>query len=111
MTQAPDYPEIREAVARLCADFPGEYWRALDREGRYPDEFVQALTENGYLAVLIGATLLGILGALLAIPIAGIVQVLVQEWWAARRGVTPPPAPGTTLTGPRAEPPPTPEAT
>src|SRR5215204_4444511 len=53
MTQAPDYPEIREAVARLCADFPGEYWRGLDREGRYPDEFVQALTENGYLAVLI----------------------------------------------------------
>jgi acyl-CoA dehydrogenase len=53
MTQAPDYPEIREAVARLCTDFPGEYWRALDREGRYPDEFVQALTENGYLAVLI----------------------------------------------------------
>jgi hypothetical protein len=53
MTQTPDYPEIREAVARLCEDFPGEYWRALDREGRYPDEFVRALTENGYLAVLI----------------------------------------------------------
>jgi acyl-CoA dehydrogenase len=32
MTQTPDYPEIREAVARLCEDFPGEYWRALDRE-------------------------------------------------------------------------------
>ena len=53
MTQTPDHPEIREAVARLCEDFPGEYWRALDREGRYPDEFVRALTENGYLAVLI----------------------------------------------------------
>jgi len=51
--QTPDYPEIREAVARLCAEFPGEYWRALDREGRYPDEFVHALTQNGYLAVLI----------------------------------------------------------
>ena len=37
------------------------------------------------LAVLVGATILGILGALLAIPIAGIVQVLVQEWWARRR--------------------------
>jgi acyl-CoA dehydrogenase len=53
MTQTPDHPEIREAVARLCEDFPGEYWRALDREGRYPDEFVRALTENGYLGVLI----------------------------------------------------------
>jgi alkylation response protein AidB-like acyl-CoA dehydrogenase len=48
-----DYPEIREAVARLCAGFPGEYWRALDREGRYPSEFVSALTEQGYLSVLI----------------------------------------------------------
>src|SRR5215211_3380453 len=52
-TRAPDHPEIREAVARLCAGFPGEYWRALDRDMRYPTEFVQALTEAGYLAVLI----------------------------------------------------------
>ncbi|HEX2135358.1 MAG TPA: acyl-CoA dehydrogenase family protein, partial [Microvirga sp.] len=53
MTETRSYPEIREAVARLCEAFPGEYWRALDREGRYPDEFVQTLTDNGYLAVLI----------------------------------------------------------
>ena len=52
-TRAPDHPEIREAVARLCAGFPGDYWRALDRDMRYPTEFVQALTEAGYLAVLI----------------------------------------------------------
>ena len=44
-----DYPEIREAVVRLCAQFPGEYWRELDRENRYPSEFVNALTEAGYL--------------------------------------------------------------
>ena len=48
-----DYPEIREAVVRLCAQFPGEYWRELDRETRYPSEFVKALTEAGYLAALI----------------------------------------------------------
>ncbi|MFL5179584.1 MAG: acyl-CoA dehydrogenase family protein [Microvirga sp.] len=48
-----DYPEIREAVVRLCAQFPGEYWRELDRENRYPSEFVNALTEAGYLSVLI----------------------------------------------------------
>jgi len=51
--EGPDYPEIRDAVAKLCERFPGEYWRALDREGRYPKEFVDALTDAGYLAVLI----------------------------------------------------------
>ncbi len=43
------------------------------------------------LAVLIGANVLGLVGALMAIPAAGITQVVVQEWWAARRGTTPPP--------------------
>jgi alkylation response protein AidB-like acyl-CoA dehydrogenase len=47
------FPEIREAVRRLCADFPGEYWRALDRERTYPTAFVEALTAAGYLSVLI----------------------------------------------------------
>jgi len=47
------FPEIREAVRRLCARFPGAYWRALDRERAYPTEFVQALTEAGFLSVLI----------------------------------------------------------
>ena len=45
--------EIRDAVRRLCAEFPGEYWRKLDAERAYPTAFVQALTEAGYLAVLI----------------------------------------------------------
>jgi acyl-CoA dehydrogenase len=48
-----DYPEIRDAVAKLCARFPGEHWRALDRDCRYPSEFVAALTEAGFLSVLI----------------------------------------------------------
>ncbi len=51
-----DYPEIRESVARLCADFPGDYWRELDRERGYPTAFVEALTEAGYLSVLIPET-------------------------------------------------------
>jgi acyl-CoA dehydrogenase len=46
-------PTIREEVAKLCARFPGEYWRALDRNMRYPSEFVTALTDAGYLAALI----------------------------------------------------------
>jgi acyl-CoA dehydrogenase len=45
--------DIREGVRALCAKFPGEYWRALDRERAYPKEFVAALTEGGYLAALI----------------------------------------------------------
>ena len=52
MTQE-TFPEIREAVRRLCARFPGVYWRELDRERAYPTAFVQALTEAGFLSVLI----------------------------------------------------------
>lgn len=52
MTQH-DHSEIRDAVARLCADFPGEYWRKLDREMAYPTEFVTALTQSGFLSALI----------------------------------------------------------
>ena len=47
------HAEIRAEVAKLCARFPGEYWRNLDRDRIYPTEFVQALTEAGYLAALI----------------------------------------------------------
>lgn len=45
--------EIRRNVFALCEKFPGEYWREKDRDRAYPTEFVQALTESGYLAVLI----------------------------------------------------------
>src|SRR5947209_18819095 len=48
-----DLAPIREAVRALCADFPGEYWRKLDRERGYPEEFVAALTKAGFLAALI----------------------------------------------------------
>jgi alkylation response protein AidB-like acyl-CoA dehydrogenase len=47
------YAEIREAVRRLCDDYPGEYWRELDSRRAYPDRFVAALTEAGWLAALI----------------------------------------------------------
>ncbi len=48
-----DLAQIRESVRALCAKFPGEYWRALDRERGYPTEFVAALTRAGFLAALI----------------------------------------------------------
>ena len=47
------HAEIRDGVRKLCAAFPGEYWRALDREFAYPTEFVAALTQAGYLSALI----------------------------------------------------------
>jgi acyl-CoA dehydrogenase len=56
MSLEEDYPEIREQVARLCADFPGDYWRDLEKQppsGSYPTAFIEALTESGYLAALI----------------------------------------------------------
>jgi alkylation response protein AidB-like acyl-CoA dehydrogenase len=48
-----EFAEIRDAVARLCADFPGKYWRDRDRARAYPKEFVDALADAGFLAVLI----------------------------------------------------------
>jgi alkylation response protein AidB-like acyl-CoA dehydrogenase len=48
-----EFAAIRTSVRALCAKFPGEYWRGLDRERAYPTEFVAALTEAGYLAALI----------------------------------------------------------
>ena len=53
LTAPETFPEIREAVRKLCARFPGQYWRALDRERAYPTAFVTALTEAGFLSVLI----------------------------------------------------------
>ncbi len=48
-----DYPDIRESVRRLCADFPGAYWRKLEDAQAYPTAFVNALTQAGYLGALI----------------------------------------------------------
>src|SRR5438132_4796280 len=48
-----DWPEIRDSIRRICADFPGAYWRDLDERQAYPTEFVKALTDAGYLAALI----------------------------------------------------------
>ena len=59
--------EIRLSVAKLCQDYPGDYWRELDRNQEYPTEFVKALTESGFLSVLIpeeyGGSGLGIVAA------------------------------------------------
>jgi acyl-CoA dehydrogenase len=48
-----DFPDIREAVRRICAGFPGAYWREREAREEYPEAFVRALTEAGYLGALI----------------------------------------------------------
>jgi acyl-CoA dehydrogenase len=48
-----EYPEIRESVRRICADFPGAYWRELDEKEAYASDFVKAMTEAGFLSALI----------------------------------------------------------
>src|SRR3954467_11379139 len=47
------YPEVREAVRKICAKYPGAYWRDLEVRSAYPTEMVRDLTEGGYLAALI----------------------------------------------------------
>jgi acyl-CoA dehydrogenase len=44
---------IRDAIQKLCSDYPDEYWREIDGQGAYPQAFVDSLTESGYLAALI----------------------------------------------------------
>ncbi|MEW6598782.1 MAG: acyl-CoA dehydrogenase family protein, partial [Pseudomonadota bacterium] len=48
-----DFAEIRRGVRSVCDGFPAEYWREKDQHAQYPTEFVQALTDAGYLAALI----------------------------------------------------------
>ena len=53
MMNEDDLEAIRSSVSALCADFPGEYWRELDRERAYPTAFVEAMTQSGFLGALI----------------------------------------------------------
>ena len=64
---------IREEVAKLCQQFPGDYWRAKDRDRAYPGEFVAALTQAGYLAALIPE---GYGGA--GLPLSGAAAILEE---------------------------------
>jgi acyl-CoA dehydrogenase len=52
-TSDADRRTMRDAVRKLCAGFPGAYWREIDERSAYPHAFVDALTQSGYLAMLI----------------------------------------------------------
>lgn len=53
MPVKPGWQDIRDAVGRLCEDFPNDYWLKLDKEDAYPHDFVNALTGSGFLGALI----------------------------------------------------------
>ena len=50
---SPEHEALRERVRDFCAQFPDAYWRETDRERAYPQTFVEALTEAGFLSILI----------------------------------------------------------
>ncbi len=76
-----DYPDIREGVRKVCAEFPAEYWRKLDRERGYPAEFVKALSAAGYLAALIPETYGGS-----GLPLAAAAAILEEIQFAGCNG-------------------------
>lgn len=53
LTRVDDYQDIREAIRDLCSQFPAEYFRKIDEQRGYPEDFVNALTAAGWLAALI----------------------------------------------------------
>ena len=79
-----DWPELREAVARICARFPGSYWRALEDEHGYPTKFIDELTEAGFLAALIPESYGG--GGLPLRAAAVILETINQHGCSASQG-------------------------
>ena len=70
---AVSYADIKEEIAKLCARFPGEYWRKLDGTRGYPTQFIDALTEGGYLAALIPEEYGGV-----GLPLSGAAAILEE---------------------------------
>lgn len=53
LTPADKFQDVRDAVRALCAEFPPEYFRRIDQQRAYPEQFVDVLTKAGWLAALI----------------------------------------------------------
>ena len=52
-----EHAEIRAAIRQVCGDFPGRYWQDLEDRAAYPEDFVRALTDGGWLSTMIPARL------------------------------------------------------
>ena len=81
MTLAPNYDDIRDEVRKLCAEFPNEYWRKLDREMAYPTDFVKSFGDAGYLAALIPEEYGGS-----GLPLSGAAAILEEVHQAGANG-------------------------
>jgi acyl-CoA dehydrogenase len=79
-----DWPELREAVARICVRYPGSYWRGLEDEHGYPTQFIQELTQAGFLAALIPENYGG--GGLPLRAAAVILETINQHGCSASQG-------------------------
>lgn len=76
---------IKEGVARLCADFTDEYWRETDETGRFPEAFVAAMAEGGWLGAAMPEA---VGGAGLGLTEAAIVMQTVAESGAGFTGAS-----------------------
>jgi alkylation response protein AidB-like acyl-CoA dehydrogenase len=71
--EAPEIAQVRDSVAKLCQQFPPEYWRRIDRERSYPTDFVNRLSESGFLSVLIPEAFGGA-----GMPLSGALAILEE---------------------------------
>lgn len=85
-SESQDLSLIRESVAKLCRDFPDDYWERLDREGVFPQEFFNAMAGSGWLGVAIPEQYGG---AGKGIQEAAVVLEEVAASGAAMNGATP----------------------
>lgn len=81
--QDTNHSDIRASVRKLCEQFPGEYWRRLDRDSAYPKEFIAALTESGFLAALIPEEYGGA-----GLPLSAAAAILEEIQHAGANGAT-----------------------
>ena len=77
LTDIPEYDDLRAGVREICEAYPGEYWRGLEPE-TYPQEFVDALTQAGYLAALIPEEYGGLGESLLTYAL--VVEEIARGW-------------------------------
>jgi len=75
------YADIRAGIAKICAEFPDSYWRALDSDRAYPEAFVTALTKAGYLGCLIPESYGG---SGLDLTLAAVILKKSQKWCQCR---------------------------
>ena len=77
--------QIRDSVERLCAGFPDEYWRQRDTDGEFPEDFCQAIADNGFMGIAMPEEYGG---AGLGITEAAILMQTISQSGAGNGGVS-----------------------